>query len=90
MGGRSNSHVPHPHKSTKIPRNQKGARNNPCKVSAYLHAELNRGSVIGPFEENPFGEEACFSPLDAIPKKDSDDLRIIMNLSYPFEQDSVN
>ena len=37
----------------------------------------------------PWGE-AKFSPLDAIPKRDSEDLRIIMNLSYPHDQSSVN
>ena len=46
--------------------------------------------MIGPFRKNPFGKFARFSPLDAIPKKDSDDLRIILNLSHPFQGDSVN
>ena len=33
---------------------------------------------------------ARFSPLDAIPKCDSDALRVILNLSHPFDGESVN
>ena len=73
-----------------IPPNQKGARTNVQKVGQYLASEIKRGSVIGPFVVNPMGKEARFSPLDAIPKKDSQDLRIIMNLSFPEQGGSVN
>ena len=52
--------------------------------------EGQRGTIIGPFKESPFGKDARYSPLDAIPKKDSAEFRIILNLSYPFEGDSVN
>ena len=70
--------------------NQKGARNNPHKVEQYLKQEIEKGSVLGPLKFNPFGEAARFSPIDAIPKKDSTDLRIILNLSHPFHAESVN
>ena len=33
---------------------------------------------------------ARFSPLDTRPKKDSKELRVILKLSYPFEEGSVN
>ena len=72
------------------PRNQKGARKNVEKVNAYLQGELRRGCVIGSFATNPLEEDARFSPLDAIPKKDSQDLCIIMNLPYPEEGSSIN
>ena len=72
------------------PRNQAGARQNPDKLNAYLEQELKNGSIIGPFTENPFGREAKFSPLDTRRKCDSDELRVILNLSYPFEAGSVN
>ena len=48
------------------------------------------GAVICPFLKNPFGKQACFSPIDTRPKKDSEELRIIINLSYLFQQGSVN
>ena len=52
--------------------------------------EIARGSVIGPFHTNPFGKQARISPLDTRPKKDSEDLRVILNLSHPWKEGSVN
>ena len=73
-----------------MPVNQAGARNNLVKVKKYVEEELAHGTVIGPFKDNPLGGQARFSPLDAIPKRDSDEMRIIMNLSYPHDETSVN
>ena len=73
-----------------VPRNQAGAQNNPSEVKEYLRKEREAGSVIGLFKRNPFGSEAHFSPLDTRPKKDSDELRVILNLSYPHDSGSVN
>ena len=73
-----------------IPPNQKGARDNPEQIDKYLKKELKRGSIIGPFKRNPFGKKARFSPLDTRPKKDSQDLRVILNLSHPWVAGSVN
>ena len=73
-----------------IPDNQAGARNNKDEVRAYLHKEREWGSIIGPFSRNPFGRYARFSPLDTRPKKECNELRIIPNLSHPFEEGSVN
>ena len=72
------------HQDATIPRNQAGARQHPDKIRAYLQKELDEGSIIGPFKKNPFGKFARFSPLDTRPKRDSDDLRVILNLSHPF------
>ena len=63
---------------------------NKAAIDKYIEEELRRGCIIGPFEKNPFSKEARFSPIDTRPKKDSDDLRIILNLSYPYKGDSVN
>ena len=73
-----------------VPRNQKGARSHPDELRKYLKEEIKNGSIIGPFKENPFGKHARFSPLDTRPKRDSDDLRVILNLSYPADGASVN
>ena len=72
------------------PINQKGARQNIDKLRSYVKNEIDKGSVIGPFDQNPFGADARISPVDAIPKKDSEELRIILNLSYPIKSGSVN
>ena len=75
---------------TKLPRNQKGACSNADAIGKFINKEINRGSIIGPFKKNPFGKSSRFSPLDTRPKKDSDDLRVIINLSHPFKSGSVN
>ena len=73
-----------------IPKNQKGARVNVEQVESYIKKEWENGSVIGSFLKNSFGKWARFSPLDTRPKKDSPELRIILNLSHPYEKGSVN
>ena len=73
-----------------VPDNQKGAKENEAEIEAYIQKELAYGAVIGPFLKNPFGRQARFSPIDTHPKCDSEELCIIMNLSYPFQSSSVN
>ena len=73
-----------------IPPNQKGVHAHHNEVCEYLYRELENGSVIGPFHTNLFGDESCFSPLDTRPKKGTDEVRIILNLSHPFKSGSVN
>ena len=73
-----------------IPNNQKGARNNVTMLKKYIEEERKKGTVIGPFIRNPFGKDARISPLDTRPKRDSDQLRVILNLSHPFKGDSMN
>ena len=76
--------------NTTVPPNQAGARQHPEEIRSYLKSELQAGSIIGPFKRNPFGKHARFSPLDTRPKRDSEELRVILNLSYPFKGNSVN
>ena len=57
-----------------IPANQNGAQCNKEELRKYIKAEIQSGSVIGPFFKNPFGRYARISPLDTRPKKDSDEL----------------
>ena len=73
-----------------VPINQKGARDHPEEIKTYLEKEIKHGSIIGPFSKNPFGKHARFSPLDTRPKKESSELRVILNLSHPFHGNSVN
>ena len=41
-----------------------------------------RGAILGPFTENPFQCSVFLSPLNSVPKKDSNERRIILDLSY--------
>ena len=64
--------------------NHKGAINDPEGVERYLKKEISYGSVIGPLSENPFTHTALMtSPLQAVSKKDSDEKRIVVDLSFP-------
>ena len=63
--------------------NWKGAVINASEVSKYLKKELSFHSVVGPFDVNPFVAPAGVSPLNTRDKKDSDEKRIILDLSYP-------
>ena len=69
--------------------NHKGVFAYREQVGVYLIKELKRGSAIGPFEENPFDSVIAVSPLNAISKKDTDEPRIILDLSWPLGS-SVN
>ena len=63
--------------------NWKGAEEYPDEVTNYLKNEIKHNSVLGPFDKNPFTEEACYSPLNTRAKKDCNERRIILDLSYP-------
>ena len=73
-----------------FPPNQKGARENLDSLEQYVRSEMENKSIIGPFNSDPFRKEARFLPLDSIPKRDSHERRVILNLSYPPEGSSVN
>ena len=59
------------------------------QISKYLLKEKRYSAIVGPFKENPFCYNAAVSPLNTVPKKSSEDRRIILDLSYP-KGNSVN
>lgn len=64
-------------------RNHRGALDFPCAVDSYLSTELALSSVCGPFARNPFVAPIALSPLNSVPKPDSDERRFILDLSWP-------
>ena len=60
----------------------------PKAIDKYLRTEPSYGAVLGPFESNPFSSDIVLSPLNSIPKGDSE-RRIIVDLSWPIGS-SVN
>ena len=60
-----------------------GALQYPTAVDAYLSTEILQGAVIGPFASNPFSSDIATSPLNSVPKVDSSERRIILDLSWP-------
>ncbi|MES9881884.1 MAG: hypothetical protein ABW185_13480 [Sedimenticola sp.] len=69
--------------SVKIPKNHKGARLFPSELENYFNKELGRKTILGPFNKNPFKQVPVISPLNSVPKKDTTERRIILDLSFP-------
>ena len=64
-------------------KNHKGATDYPEALDKYVVKESSHNAIIGPLEHIPFTEHLGISPLSTRPKKDSDDRRIILDLSFP-------
>lgn len=63
-------------------RNHQGALLFPDAIDSYLQNEICRNAVLGPFETNPFSCPVALSPLNSMPKQDSTERRIIVDLSW--------
>lgn len=64
-------------------RTHRGALQFPEHVNAYLTQEISLGRVAGPFDDVPFTDGFVVSPLNTVPKRDSDERRVIVDLSWP-------
>ena len=71
-------------------RNHKGAREFPEFVNRYLCAEVEKSRIAGPFQNNPLSIPIMISPLNSVPKQSSDERRVIVDLSWPLGEGSVN
>ena len=54
----------------------------PDHIDAYLNTEMKHNSILGPFTDPPFSFLHT-SPLMTRPKKNTNQRRVIMDLSYP-------
>ena len=70
-------------------KNHKTALENPQQVTEFIEKECRLNAMVGPFKHPPFDRWSQVSPLLTRPKKDSDKLRVIIDLSFP-EGASVN
>jgi hypothetical protein len=75
-------HLGTPVRSSTV-RNHKGATNFSADIHNYLRKEKSYNAVVGPFKANPFIEDMAISPLNSVPKKDSIERRVIVDLSFP-------
>ena len=67
----------------KFPRNHLGANEFPDQMHSYLASEQCKGRILGPFKAINFGHCVAFSPLNSVPKRDSEERRVILDLSWP-------
>ena len=66
------------------PGNHKGAREFPEAIEEYIRRECELGATLGPFDRNPLGESPiAVSPLNSVPKSETSERRIILDLSFP-------
>ena len=63
--------------------NHRSATEHPSHIDSFVNTEVKDRAVIGGFSSNPFSTPAFFSPLGSTERRDSDDRRIIMDLSFP-------
>ena len=75
--------------SNNIPKNHSGATQFPEEMNRILQVEVSARATLGPFPASPFGRNICLSPLNSVPKKDTDRRRMILDLSMP-RGNSVN
>lgn len=75
------------HNGSEVPnhcdRNHGGATSFPVEIDKYLKSEVSNSAVLGPFIHDPFVGRSAFSPLNSVEKKDSEERRVILDLSYP-------
>ena len=58
-------------------------------MKKYFNKELENNAVLGPFQSNPFANKAYLSPLNIWDKKDSEEKKIIVDMSFP-KGNSIN
>ena len=58
-------------------------------MNNYLQKEMSNKAIIGPFKDNPIESGIKISPLNSLPKKDTAEKRVILDLSFSKEN-SVN
>ena len=75
--------------ATKEPNNDISIDQNPTVVQEKLQKEIAEGRLKGPFEVPPF-EDFHISPLKLREKTEKGKFRLIHNLSWPYDEGSVN
>lgn len=55
-------------------------------LHSYTEKELEAQAICGPYHCNPFASPCSISPLQCVPKRDSDLPRVVHDLSFPEGQ----
>lgn len=69
--------------------NHSSAMAYPLHVKRYIETECAHGALLGPFNHSPFRKGLHTSPMLTRPKKNSENRRVILDLSWP-KNHSVN
>ena len=67
-------------------KNHSGATDHPQALQKYVDKEQSKGAIIGPYNRIPFTQQSTIgiSPLSTQPKKDSEERRVVLDLSFPI------
>ena len=65
-------------------KNHKGAEEFPQALQAYIAKESQHGAIMGPYDKIPFQGKVGISPLSTRAKKNSQERRVILDLSFPI------
>lgn len=76
-------------RSSRVCPNSTSAGEHPEVIDRKIASELKEGRILGPFTFPPTSDFRA-SPIGVVPKKEPGDFRMIHNLSYPREGDSIN
>ena len=71
------------------PVNSKTVEQAPEVIHDKLNKEIHAGRIAGPFNKPPY-QPFHISPLSLRPKKQSGKYRLLHNLSYPYDENSIN
>ena len=63
--------------------NHKGVLEFPDAINHYLATEHSNNTLLGPFFTNPFPDRTASFLLNSVPKRDSDERRVILDMSFP-------
>lgn len=69
--------------------NHSSANDYPLQINKFIEKERALGGIIGPMQDKPFHPWLHSAPLMSRPKRDSEERRVISDLTYPEER-SVN
>ena len=58
-------------------------------VDSYISKQVYNGTIMGPFDNNPFNAPLTYSPFQTVPKKGTEERRVVCDLSFPWGK-SVN
>ena len=83
----SRSILPLTNGSAKV--NHKGALELQDAINHYLATEHSNNTLLGPFFTNPFPDRTASSQNNSMPKRDSDEHLVILDMSFPSDH-SIN
>lgn len=71
-------------------RNHRGATEFPGDIDEFVSQELQAGRLMGPYDYPGFNAEWGISPINSVPKRSSNQRRIILDLSWNKCGPSIN